>query len=160
MTSKQIMHIVNQEFDLNVSIKTRKREIVYAKKVYIKLAREATLESLEQIGKNINLQHDNVLYHYNRTNCIFESYKTKCNEIIEKYKIKAQYFEKEAPVVVEQVDNTLNKDVLERFNELSTLSDDELTEFRLTRLKPFLMMLKSRRKHKEIEKVLGARLLR
>ena len=160
MTSKQIMHIVNKEFDLDVSIKTRKREIVYAKKIYIKLAREATLESLEQIGKNINLKHDNVLYHYNRTDYIFESYKTKCNEIIKKYKIKAQYFEKEEPVVIEQVDNTSNEAILERFNELSALSEDELTEFRETRIKPFLMMLKSRKKHKKIEKVAGARLLR
>lgn len=160
MTSEQIMHIVNKEFDLDVSIKTRKREIVYAKKIYIKLAREATLETLEQIGKNLNMPHDNVLYHLRKLDCIYDSYKTKCNEIIKKYKIKAQYFEKEKPVVIEQIDNKSNEAILERFNELSALSEDELTEFRETRIKPFLMMLKSRKKHKKIEKVAGARLLR
>ena len=72
MTSQQIMQIVNQEFDLDVSIKTRNREIVYAKKVYIKLARESTIESLEQIGRNIGLKHDNVLYHYRKIDCIYD----------------------------------------------------------------------------------------
>ena len=160
MTSEQIMHIVNKEYDLDVSIKTRKREVVYAKKIYIKLAREATLETLEQIGKNLNMPHDNVLYHLRKLDCIYDSYKKKCNQIIKKYKIKAQYFEKEEQVLVEQVDDTSNKAILEQFNELSTLSYDELREFRETRIKPFLMMLKSRKKHKKIEKVAGARLLR
>ena len=75
MTSEQIMHIVNKEYDLDVSIKTRKREVVYAKKIYIKLAREATLETLEQIGKNLNMPHDNVLYHLRKLDCIYDSYK-------------------------------------------------------------------------------------
>lgn len=156
MTSKDIMQIVNKEFNLDVSIKTRKREVVYAKKVYIKLARECTLESLEQIGKNIDLKHDNICYHLRKIDCIFEDYKIKCNEIIKKYQLEAQPFKFSEEKKREIAENY----ILTHFNELSTLSDSELKEFKETRLKPFLMMLKSRKKHKKIQKVAGAKLLR
>jgi hypothetical protein len=45
---------------------------------------------------------------------------------------------------------------LKGFDELLELNDSEILEFKETRLKPFLMMLETRKRHKKIDYVAGA----
>ena len=61
-----------------------------------------------------------------------------------------------------QKEKVLNKSnqFLKQFNELLELNDSEITEFKKTRLKPFLAMLKSRKTHKNITNVAGATIKR
>ena len=76
------------------------------------------------------------------------SYKIKCNEIIKKYNIESDLF-----IFSEDKNQEISENnILTHFKELSALSDAELLEFKETRLKPFLMMLKSRKTHKKNKK--------
>ena len=59
---KEIRSIVEQECNLNLNNKTRKREYVFARAVYYKLCREITNNSYDDIGKTLNKDHATVLH--------------------------------------------------------------------------------------------------
>lgn len=59
---KEIRSIVEQECNLNLNNKTRKREYVFARAVYYKLCREITNNSYEDIGKTLDKDHATVLH--------------------------------------------------------------------------------------------------
>lgn len=59
---KEIRSIVEQEFNLNLNNKTRKREYVFARAVYYKLCREITNNSYDDIGKTLDKDHATVLH--------------------------------------------------------------------------------------------------
>ena len=104
------------------------------------------LYSLDHLKAPKNYVLDNNLKDVVKINLELKNKILKLEKELQKYKINK-------PRIV-------LKPITERFNELSQLSDAELTEFKETRIKPFLMMLKSRKKHKEIKNVIGARILR
>ena len=65
MRLEELKMFLDACYGFDISRKTRKREIVYAKKVFCQIATKYGGFTLENIGKEIKLQHDNVLYHRN-----------------------------------------------------------------------------------------------
>ena len=165
MTSEEIKNIVNKEFETDVSLKLRKRDTIDAKRVYVKLCREHTLETYDKIGKTINCNHATILHHYKHRNIIQDVFKLRGNMLIEKYDLNAEKYDVsrinygkafKKDLNIKKTDLNENElFILDSFKELSNLNDSELTEFKETRLKPFLRMLESRKTHKNITNVVG-----
>jgi hypothetical protein len=63
MTLEELKYVLDQMYDFDIGRKTRKRQVVYAKKVFIKLAKEYGFDWI-QMKKFVNLQHDNCIFHY------------------------------------------------------------------------------------------------
>ena len=63
MTLGELKYVLDQMYDFDISRRTRKREVVYAKKVFIQLARKYGYNWID-MKKFINLQHDNCIFHY------------------------------------------------------------------------------------------------
>ena len=61
MNSKIIKKAVESAFNTCISVKSRKREIVYMRSIYYKLCKDFTNESLDAIGKQVNKDHATVL---------------------------------------------------------------------------------------------------
>lgn len=61
MNSKIIKKAVESAFNTCISVKSRKREIVYMRSIYYKLCKDFTSESLDAIGKHVNKDHATVL---------------------------------------------------------------------------------------------------
>ena len=61
MNSKIIKKAVESAFNTCISVKSRKREIVYMRSIYYKLCKDFTNESLNAIGKQVNKDHATVL---------------------------------------------------------------------------------------------------
>lgn len=156
MTLIQLRDIVNEKFDVNLEIQTRKRHTVYAKKVYCTLAKSLNKFSLERIGECMNMPHDNVIYHLKTIDKIYDLHKIGYNEIIEEYKIETDLLYVKG-IVVEKPLNTLPTYILNHLNEYT---ENDLLELFQTRLKPFKMLLDTRRKQKEIKNIIGAKLIR
>jgi hypothetical protein len=62
MKSKDILPIVINFFDFDITVKTRKRKVVYARAIFNKLSRKYTNDSLEEIGSCTVLDHAAVLH--------------------------------------------------------------------------------------------------
>ncbi len=77
MELKQIRELVEAELKTDISTKSRRREIVYARDLYFKLARDYTNSSYSQIGKEVSRDHATAMH----------GYKT-CTDVILKYDIK------------------------------------------------------------------------
>jgi hypothetical protein len=65
MKNKDIIAKVSKEFGIDITKKTRKREYLYARAVYFKLAQDIFRRSLTSIGKDIGLDHATVLHSIN-----------------------------------------------------------------------------------------------
>tara|TARA_R110000822_G_scaffold284178_1_gene405693 strand:- start:208 stop:690 length:483 start_codon:yes stop_codon:yes gene_type:complete len=157
MKLTELKDIVNKKFDVNISTKTRKRHTVYPKKVYCTLARSLNRYSLEEIGECMNMPHDNVMYHLQTIHRIYDFHKIGCNDIIREHNLDINLIEIKKNKVVEVVDNI----ELPRYlaEHLAEYSEDDLLELFRTRLKPFKMLLDSRKKQKEIKNIFGAKLI-
>ena len=62
MRLEKILEIVEKETNFDLNVKKRKRELVYSRAVYFKLAREHTKESLHRIGRLVNKDHATALH--------------------------------------------------------------------------------------------------
>jgi hypothetical protein len=65
MKNKEIIAKVSKEFGIDITKRTRKREYLYARAVYFKLAQDIFRRSLTSIGKDIGLDHATVLHSIN-----------------------------------------------------------------------------------------------
>ena len=65
MKNKEIIVKVSNEFGIDITKRTRKREYLYARAVYFKLAKDIFRRSLTDIGKDIGLDHATVLHSIN-----------------------------------------------------------------------------------------------
>ena len=75
MKELEIIQVTVEEF-LDVKItKSRKREIVYAKRFYAALAKESTGYSLDAIGRQLGLDHATILHHVRTHQNLFDTYK-------------------------------------------------------------------------------------
>lgn len=66
--SYQIKSIVENYFEINLKKKSRKRYLIDARKIYCKLCRDYTSESLAGIGRQIGKDHATVLHHFKTAN--------------------------------------------------------------------------------------------
>lgn len=62
MTLQEIRKIVEVRLELDLSSKSRKRELVYGRAVYFKLCKELTKCSLNDIGRAVNRDHATVIH--------------------------------------------------------------------------------------------------
>lgn len=133
-------------YGFDISTKRRTRKYAYARKVFCKLARShPKYYALAEIGSHLNIPHDCVIYNLKTYNYIEESDVIIYNKLSNKYlgtDLPEEIIEIETP---QQIKKTITD--LKGFNELLKLNDSELIEFKETRLKPFLMMLETRKRH-------------
>jgi len=128
---------VNERFGVDVRQKTRKRNVVYPKKVFCHLARKATLHSLADIGKKLNIQHDNAYLHINTVDSVYDSHKLIYNSIIDDYSLNVPKFEFEEKKELEMPNQDLVKVAVEKLN---TLDREKLQDFIEYRLNPYLKL--------------------
>lgn len=62
MKIEEILRLVELDVHSNLNTKSRKRELVYARAIYFKLARHFTLQSYDSIGKLVGRDHATVLH--------------------------------------------------------------------------------------------------
>jgi hypothetical protein len=163
MTLKQLRDIVNETFEVNIEIHTRKRHTSYAKKVYCCIAKGLDRYSLERIGECMNMPHDNVIYHLKTVGKIYNLHKIGYNDIIVKYGLDMPLLEVSKsnivmPVVSKEIEHKNIPNYI--LSHLQEYSEDDLLELFQTRLKPFKMLLDTRRKQKEIKNIIGAKIIR
>ena len=143
---------VTDFFGVDLKSKDRETLIVNARYVFFVQARLMRC-TMQQIANMCNKSHgmvwkaehehdDNMLYNrYYR-----ESYNAFINRIDKKE-------EKSKNIILTEAQKTL-------LSDLKQLSNSDILEFRETRLKPYLNMLKTRVKQKQVHQVAGARLIR
>lgn len=159
MKLQKLKKIYDKEFGFDIGLKTNSRDTAYARKVFYYTARQLG-NTYYQIRDVLGQNHATVLHAVNTVNIVLSFHKKKYNKIALEYNLDVELFDEEVNTMIKTKRQTVNNAILSKFNELSQLSNSELKEFEETRLKPFILMLKTRKKHKEIEKVAGARLLR
>ena len=62
MKIEEILKLVELDVHAKLNTKSRKRELVYARAIYFKLARHFTLQSYDSIGKLVSRDHASVLH--------------------------------------------------------------------------------------------------
>ena len=62
MKIEEILRLVELDVHADLNTKSRKRELVYARAIYYKLARDLTLRSYDSIGKLVSRDHSSVLH--------------------------------------------------------------------------------------------------
>jgi len=188
MDLNRLKQIVDKEVGYDIAIKSRIREIVYYRYVFFKIAREE-LRGLttDVIGKALNRDHSTVIHGLKKIDHELKYNKGINNLYIAiKARVNAELHNDDAAELTDiQYDNFITslkegyeKQILELtyqikalskestkpqnrlVEDIKNLSDSDIAEFRSTRLKPYLNMLKSRVKPKVIYEVAGSRLER
>ena len=62
MNSKLIRNSINNTFNIKIQDKTRRRDVVYPRAIYYKLASDFSGESLASIGRTVNKDHATVIH--------------------------------------------------------------------------------------------------
>jgi hypothetical protein len=179
MKLEELREIVDDRLGSDILSSNRQRKNAYARKLYCKLAYEGLRKtvinsdgnkieaylSLKDIADSLNvnrlkkLNHDAVYFHKKTFDKVDDNYKNLFNGLIDLYNLKAKkVFVKEENR--KEIAPLLNKSQLSILNELKKLTDADVLEFRETRLKPYLKMLETRKKHIVIAEVKGALLVR
>jgi hypothetical protein len=82
MTLNEIKEKVEKHFTLDISKETRRREYVYTRSVFYKLAKTHTNQSLSAIGRSIKKDHATVLHGLKIFDAIIKTYE---KEMYSKY---------------------------------------------------------------------------
>ena len=114
---------------------SRRRKLVYYRKIYCKIGRLSGY-TLQEVGKHINMSHDNVLFHARTIYAIETEHKVFFNELMFLYGL-------EWKIPITKLQKPKNKVALDYAKMLlSQLSEDHLEQFIDTRIKPFLKVNK------------------
>ena len=152
---------VNEKFGLDIATKSRKRKYVYPKKVFCKLARE-TRATFKAIGEEINIQHDNALFHCDTVDVIDYAHKDKHDELIHELDLvySKPFTDIEKTKIKKQIAQINTNETLKRIKCVTDIINEwdieTIKEFKETRLDPFNASLKHRVKPKQIVEVKGA----
>ena len=152
---------VSKKFELDISIKSRKRKYVYARKVFCKLARD-TGATYKMIGQQINTNHDLVLFHCKSIDVIEYKDKDKHDELIDELDLvfSKPFKNIENAKIKKEIQRTTSSETLNRIKSVTDIISEwdiqTLVEFKQTRLDPFNASLKHRVKPKTIKEVKGA----
>ena len=139
MELNKLIRVINNKYKVDIIETTRAREVVYARKVYCYIARKLRYK-LHEIGRHINLKHDNVHYHLKTLDRIYNHDAIKCNEIIDEHNLDITNLKVEK----EEVTRYEYEGIL---GDLKALDDDLLNELIETRVKPFIRLTQSRKQH-------------
>ncbi len=177
MTLEQLKQEVERRYGFEISGQTRKRNVVYARKVFCKLGRLMEY-TFQDIGNTIGVNHCSALYH-NNTFYSVESLDVKIYNKIKTYcTIKKKKNTKDIILILEEKEEfykskikKLNKKISELESEPSSESQfiskriddwdfETKSEFINTRLVPFERLVKSRVMRKKPLAVEGAKIER
>ena len=165
MKLEELINIIDRKLESDIRAKNRKRHNIYAKKLYCKLAYDCVKETeiseygieiktryrYQDIADTLGVNHDLIYFHRKTFDAVNDRYKNAYNEIIEEHDLDIRKLGTKktyAPVLTEAQKTLLN--------DLKQLSNSDILEFRETRLKPYLNMLKTRVKQKQVRQVAGA----
>ena len=81
MKPEKIKNLVESELGIDITSKSRKRELVYARAIYFKICKDRTNLSLKDIGKTMQLDHATVLHAITNIFPAFEMYNPEYMEI-------------------------------------------------------------------------------
>jgi hypothetical protein len=144
MELQELKEIVENKFSVNISEKNRKRHVVYCKKVYIKLAHSLNSYSLQNIGKIIDMPHDNVIYHLKRFEDLDDLHKQGYNQLVKEFGFNAELREiKQKAKFLKKIDNTFDLPAY-IVDHLKDYTEEQLLEVYATRLKPYKKMQDSK----------------
>lgn len=101
MKLDEIRKLVSLEAGVDITLETRKRQVVYARAIYYKLCKEFTMQSLSAIGREVGKDHATVLYGINLFDDVVSEREMEYNKIYERVKSvvincdanKEKYFE-------------------------------------------------------------------
>ena len=136
--------------DLNKD--TREISYVFARKMFCHYLRRHKLLTWYKIGAEINRSYCNAI-HLDKSLSNLLEYDKPSRELWNKF----MGIEEEEEEAIEEIKHRY---YLRGLEALLHLNDSDMLEFKETRLKPFLMMLESRKKSKQIQEVAGAMLNR
>lgn len=174
MTLEQLKQEIEKRYGFEISGQTRKRKVVYARKVFCKLGRIMKY-TFQDIGDTIGVNHCSALYHNNTFYCVEDSDNKIYNGILEDYfdieeednvviledkelEYKAKIKELERKIsVLEAKPTSLSEDIIKKVDSWDFETKIEFVE---TRLSPFERLVKSRVKRKEPVAVQGAKIER
>jgi len=98
MIMETIKCVIEQETKLCLTVRSRKREYLFARALYYKLCKEQTNNSLEKIGASLGFSHANVMHSINKIYPEIKEYDTdsyyaylKCKKLTKK--LKQQQFD-------------------------------------------------------------------
>ena len=69
MTINKIVKKVSTEFGLDITKRSRKREYVYARAVYYKIARDMYNKTLSEIGRSVGVDRNGSAFYQERVSC-------------------------------------------------------------------------------------------
>lgn len=174
MTLEQLKQEIEKRYGFEISGQTRKRKVVYARKVFCKLGRIMKY-TFQDIGDTIGVNHCSALYHNNTFYSVEDSDNKIYNSILEDYfeieeddnvviledkelEYKAKIKELERKIsVLEARPTSLSEDIIKKVDSWDLETKIEFVE---TRLSPFERLVKSRVKRKEPVVVQGAKIER
>ncbi len=168
MTLDQLIEELHSYYKFNIKTKSRKREVVYAKKVFCKLGYEMGY-TYDKVASVLNSNHDLALYHANSINNIEDRDKKIFDKIIDDFNLLIPKFdtEKKRRIIkgikenLEKQKINRSKDLIAEINQIIMNWDrEEIQEFIDTRLKIFNKALMARIKPKETIYIPGAKILR
>ena len=81
MKPEKIKKLVESELGIDITSKSRKRELVYARAIYFKICKDRTNLSLKDIGKTMQLDHATVLHAITNIFPAFEMYNPEYMDI-------------------------------------------------------------------------------
>lgn len=142
MKLDQLIDIIDSKLESDIRAKNRKRHNAYARKVYSKLSYEMDYGyTLQEIGDSLGCPHHLIYFNKRTFDVINDKYKEVYNEIIDQYNLKVS----KVYIKVTPIPNTTISVKTSIINALNDMSDSDVLDFRETRLKPYVNMLKSRR---------------
>ena len=165
MTLEQLIDELHNYYQFDIRTKSRKREIVYAKKVFCKLGYEIG-HTYDKVSAMLNSNHDLALYHANSINDVEDRDKIIFDKIIDDFDLLIPKFNTQKKRrIIKGVKDNLEKQKIEQYKDLLSeinkrVAIKEVIEFIETRINVFNKAVNSRVKPKEQSHVPGAKILR
>jgi hypothetical protein len=93
MTIKKLINTISTEFGLDIRKRSRKREYIYARAVYYKIARDMFSKTLAEIGGEVGVDHATVLHSMKNVFPVIERFEpdvlTSYNKLVNKFNFEA-----------------------------------------------------------------------
>jgi hypothetical protein len=157
---KEIANKINKRFHVDIRSKSRKQDVVFARKVFCKITRDL-LYSYEVIGNEINTTHATAVYHANTVDLCLKEHSNYYKQLRYEYGLDEIGVYKE---MVEEIETYKFHQLNERYRELlimlDILSEEDLKRFIESRAKPFINVIRSEVRPKKIKEVKGAAIIR
>lgn len=97
---KEIVDVLEKNLGYKITLKSRKRHIIYGRYLYYSLAKKLTNHSLESIGNEVNLDHTTVIHGLK----MFEHLKTYEPKLIKLYEDTNSILKLSDSITVKNVD--------------------------------------------------------